>query len=274
MAEGGRQTNKQIVKCPDDQKKTTSPKKSCPGRERGATNWRPRGSRWSCRTTTTGRRRRFALAQTSSAGWVSSSLGNPLHPLDFTFTGLNPFIVAKNNWTRLEADWNLVRSWAEENGATRFATVGERRNIWLFNLPCLMSWMTISEWHLWGFFLARHLWRNVHDLEDVLPAWDHCRGGFVVLNDLFQNAHKGDHPSLPLHHDPKLGWGRSHHPWTSEYYISCFRNSGSYLRKHLSGYSSSTDIANKDWLWQCPTRGIGWDHLERAGYHPRSSGIS
>ena len=78
------------------------------------------------------------------------------------------------------------------------------------------------------FFLARHLWRNLHDLEDVLLAWDHCRGGFVVLNDLFQNAHKGDHPSLTLHHDPKLGWGRSHHPWTSEYYITWFRNSGWY----------------------------------------------
>ena len=179
MAEGGRQTNKQVVKCPDDQK-TTSPQKSCPGRERGATSWRPRGSRWSCRTTTTARRRRSALAQTSSAGWVSSSLGNPLHPLDFTFTGLNPFIVAKNNWTRLEADWNLVRSWAEENGATRFATVGERRNIWLFNLAWLLSWMTSS-----GFFpgqapVAEPTWPwGCPPCLRSLPGWLCCSEWFV-----------------------------------------------------------------------------------------------
>ena len=33
------------------------------------------------------------------------------------------------------------------------------------------------------FFMSRHLWRNLHDLEVVLPAWDHCWGSFVVQNN-------------------------------------------------------------------------------------------
>ena len=39
-------------------------------------------------------------------------------------TGLKPFTVANSNWTQLQSDWNLVRSWAEEKGVTRFAAVG------------------------------------------------------------------------------------------------------------------------------------------------------
>ena len=38
---------------------------------------------------------------------------------------LVPIMVANSNWTRLEADWTLVRSWAEEKGVTTFATVGK-----------------------------------------------------------------------------------------------------------------------------------------------------
>ena len=36
-----------------------------------------------------------------------------------------PVMVANTNWTRLEADWTLVRSWAEEKGVTTFAAVGK-----------------------------------------------------------------------------------------------------------------------------------------------------
>jgi len=47
-------------------------------------------------------------------------------PGDFACWGaLVPIMAANTNWTRLEADWNLVRSWAEEKGVTTFAAVGE-----------------------------------------------------------------------------------------------------------------------------------------------------
>ena len=38
---------------------------------------------------------------------------------------LIPIMAANTNWTRLEADWTLVRSWAEEKGVTTFAAVGK-----------------------------------------------------------------------------------------------------------------------------------------------------
>ena len=43
----------------------------------------------------------------------------------FFLPALVPIMAANTNWTRLEADWNLVRSWAEEKGVTTFAAVGE-----------------------------------------------------------------------------------------------------------------------------------------------------
>ena len=43
----------------------------------------------------------------------------------FILPALVPIMAANTNWTRLEADWNLVRSWAEEKGVTTFAAVGE-----------------------------------------------------------------------------------------------------------------------------------------------------
>jgi len=55
-------------------------------------------------------------------------------PTDFLcWFGLKPFTVANSNWTRLQSDWRLVRSWAEEKGATRFAAVG----------TCWGSYMTL-----------------------------------------------------------------------------------------------------------------------------------
>ena len=30
-----------------------------------------------------------------------------------------------SNWTSLQSDWNEVRAWAEEKGATDFAAVGK-----------------------------------------------------------------------------------------------------------------------------------------------------
>jgi len=69
----------------------------------------------------------------------------------FCWMSLNPFIVAKNNWTRLEADWNLVRSWAEENGATRFATVGTCGGTYMTlrmsSLPEIIAGVTIHPSH-------------------------------------------------------------------------------------------------------------------------------
>ena len=38
---------------------------------------------------------------------------------------LIPIMAANTNWTRLEADWTLVRSWAEDKGVTTFAAVGK-----------------------------------------------------------------------------------------------------------------------------------------------------
>lgn len=55
-------------------------------------------------------------------------------PTDFfCWFGLKPFTVANSNWTQLQSDWSLVRSWAEGNGATRFAAVG----------TCWGSYMTL-----------------------------------------------------------------------------------------------------------------------------------
>lgn len=55
-------------------------------------------------------------------------------PGDFACWGaLVPIMAANTNWTRLEADWNLVRSWAEEKGVTTFAAVG----------TCWGSYMTL-----------------------------------------------------------------------------------------------------------------------------------
>jgi len=51
----------------------------------------------------------------------------------FCWMGLKPFTVANSNWTQLQSDWNLVRSWAEEKGVTRFAAVG----------TCWGSYMTL-----------------------------------------------------------------------------------------------------------------------------------
>merc|ERR1719474_1291603 len=69
----------------------------------------------------------------------------------FCWMSLNPFIVAKNNWTRLEADWNLVRSWAVENGATRLATVGTCGGTYMTlrisSLPEIIAGVTIHPSH-------------------------------------------------------------------------------------------------------------------------------
>jgi len=55
-------------------------------------------------------------------------------PGDFAcWAGLVPVMAAVSNWTQLEADWGLVRSWAEEQGVTSFAAVG----------TCWGSYMTI-----------------------------------------------------------------------------------------------------------------------------------
>jgi len=55
-------------------------------------------------------------------------------PTDFLcWFGLKPFTVANSNWTQLQSDWGLVRSWAEEKGVTRFAAVG----------TCWGSYMTL-----------------------------------------------------------------------------------------------------------------------------------
>jgi len=55
-------------------------------------------------------------------------------PGDFACWGaLVPIMTANTNWTRLESDWNLVRSWAEEKGVSTFAAVG----------TCWGSYMTL-----------------------------------------------------------------------------------------------------------------------------------
>jgi len=55
-------------------------------------------------------------------------------PGDFAcWAALVPVMAANTNWTRLEADWTLVRSWAEEKGVTTFAAVG----------TCWGSYMTL-----------------------------------------------------------------------------------------------------------------------------------
>ena len=65
-------------------------------------------------------------------------------------TGLKPFTVANSNWTQLQSDWNLVRSWAEEKGVTRFAAVGitlkacsVKRTMRFMTGTCWGSYMTL-----------------------------------------------------------------------------------------------------------------------------------
>ena len=43
----------------------------------------------------------------------------------FLITALVPIMNSLSNWTSLQSDWNEVRAWAEEKGATDFAAVGE-----------------------------------------------------------------------------------------------------------------------------------------------------
>ena len=64
--------------------------------------------------------------------------------------GLKPFTVANSNWTQLQSDWNLVRSWAEEKGVTRFAAVGitlkacsVKRTMRFMTGTCWGSYMTL-----------------------------------------------------------------------------------------------------------------------------------
>ena len=84
--------------------------------------------------------------------YISQKSSRCLSILSF-LTGLKPFNVANSNWTRLQSDWNLVRSWAEENGATRFAAVGEL---------CADKGSII--------FMTRNLLGILHDFEDVFLA--------------------------------------------------------------------------------------------------------
>ena len=55
--------------------------------------------------------------------WGSSSYHNNWNYR--LLPGLVPIMAAVSNWTQLEADWSLVRSWAEEQGVTTFAAVGK-----------------------------------------------------------------------------------------------------------------------------------------------------
>jgi len=55
-------------------------------------------------------------------------------PGDFAcWAALMPFTNSVSNWTRLQADWTLVKSWAEQKGVTSFAAVG----------TCWGSYMTL-----------------------------------------------------------------------------------------------------------------------------------
>ena len=71
-------------------------------------------------------------------------------------TGLKPFTVANSNWTQLQSDWNLVRSWAEEKGVTRFAAVG-------ITLKACSVKSTMC-------FIPRNMLGFLHDFEDVFLA--------------------------------------------------------------------------------------------------------
>ena len=57
--------------------------------------------------------------------WGPRLIMQTIATIILSLLALIPIMAANTNWTRLEADWTLVRSWAEEKGVTTFAAVGE-----------------------------------------------------------------------------------------------------------------------------------------------------
>ena len=121
--------------------------------------------------------------------------------------GLKPFTVANSNWTQLQSDWGLVRSWAEERGVTRFAVVGESYYT--------MKWFPWWPGTCWGSYMTLRM----SSLPEVIA------GVGSVQNWVDHSGNLGYRPPVPSHLDSWLGWGRGQYfrtgqfcsiPWSSD----------------------------------------------------------